>query len=112
MTEQKLIAKAEEQIEKQERKLNAEEAKQEERIKVSKRTAKRKLSKAVNECNSVCHICKRKIIREFELRCDDCQILCNGLCAQKCHKRHSPVSNDDVTSIFRNCYKEENFLYI
>jgi hypothetical protein len=91
MFEKKHLAKAAEEKEKQGRKRKREEAKQDKKNKVPKRTAKRKLFKEVNdnvECNSVCHICKRKIKRGRELPCDDCHNLYHELCIPKCHKKH------------------------
>jgi hypothetical protein len=69
------------------------------------------LFKEVNdnvECNSVCHICKRKIKHGRELPCDDCHNLYHELCIPKYHKKHIPISDDGDTFLCHNCYKEEN----
>jgi hypothetical protein len=109
--EKKYLAKTVEEERKQGRKRNCEEAKQEKKQKVPKRTAKRKLFKVVYdnvECNSVCHICKRRIKCGCELRCDDRQNLYNELCISEHHKKQIPISEDGVTLLCHSCYKEEN----
>jgi hypothetical protein len=86
MFKKKHLAKAAEEEKKQGWKRKHEEAKQEKKNKVQKHTAKRKLFKEVYDnvgCNSVCHICKRRIKRGCGLRCDDCQNLYNELCIPK-----------------------------
>jgi hypothetical protein len=85
-------------------------ADEEKKNKVPKHTAKRKLFKIVDdnvECNSVCHICKRRIKRGCELRCDDCQNLYHELCIPKYHKKHIPISEDGDTFLCHSCYKKK-----
>jgi hypothetical protein len=75
--EKKHLAKAAKEEKKLGWKRKCEEAKQEKKKKVPKCTAKRKLSEEVNgsiKCNSVCHICKRRIKCGCELHCDDCYL--------------------------------------
>jgi hypothetical protein len=51
------------------------------------------------DCNSVGHICKRKIERGNELRRDDCQNLYHDSCITTYHKDHIPNSEDGDTFV-------------
>jgi hypothetical protein len=76
---------------------------------VPKCTVTRKLFKEVYdniECNSVCHIYKRKIKRGCELHCADSQNLYHELCIPKYHKKHIPISKDGDTFLCYSCCKE------
>jgi hypothetical protein len=110
MFDKKYLAKAAEE-KKQGWKRKREEAKQKKKNKVPKCTAKRKLFKEVYDnvkCNSMCHICKRRIKHGCELHCDDCQNLYHELCIPKYHKKHIPVLEDGDNFVCHSCYKEEN----
>jgi hypothetical protein len=111
MFEKKYLVKAAEEEKKQGRKRKREEAKQEKKKnKVPKRTDKRTVFKKVNdnvECNSVCHICKRRIKCGYELRCHDCQNLYHELYTPKYHKKHIPISEDGDTFLCHSYYKED-----
>jgi hypothetical protein len=111
MFQKKYFTKAAEEEKKQGWKRKREEAKQNKKNKVLKHADKRKFFKEVNdnvECNSVCHICKRRIKRGCELRCDDFQNLYHESCIPKYHTKHIPILEDGDTFLCHSCYKEEN----
>jgi hypothetical protein len=100
MFETNHLAKAAEEGKKARTEKEAEEANQEKKNKVPKRTAKIKLFKEVNDnigWNSVCHICKRRMKHGCQLRCDYCQNLYHELCVPNYHKKRIPVSEDGNT---------------